>query len=264
MGDYVDVGELKTWFDTWGSASNPALLLMHGGLTSNDDWEQHGPALAEHFHVFAPERRGHGHTPDIEGPISYELMAQDMIAFLETIVGGPAHLVGWSDGGIIGLLVAMQRPDLVNKLVPISANFDVSGVVPEAAQMSAAMTPDGEDMAFFRTSYEQKSPDGAEHWPVVFEKIRQMFTTEPTIDPKDLAGIAAPTLVVAADDDLPRLDHTNELYRAIPNSQLAIVPGTSHGVVLEKAQFLDSMIIDFLRNDPVPTLMPIRRAPAHR
>jgi pimeloyl-ACP methyl ester carboxylesterase len=260
MGEYVDVGGMKTWFDSWGSG--PPVLLMHGGLSSNVEWQQHAPAFAEHFQVFAPERRGHGHTPDVEGPITYALMAQDTIGFLETVVGGPAHLVGWSDGGIVGLLVAMQRPDLVNKLVPISANFDVSGAAPEILEGASSMTAEGPEMEFFRSQYQSMSPDGADHWPIVFAKVLQMFTSEPTIDPKELRGITAPTLVVAADDDMVRLEHTNELYRSIPESQLAIVPGTSHMLVFEKADLLDGLIIDFLRNDQTPTMMPIRRAPA--
>jgi pimeloyl-ACP methyl ester carboxylesterase len=88
------------------------------------------PAFATRFRVIAPERRGHGHTPDVDGALSYELMAADLIGFLDRMVGGPAHLLGWSDGGIIGLLVAMARPDLVHKLIAISANFDTSGIVP--------------------------------------------------------------------------------------------------------------------------------------
>lgn len=84
--------------------------------------------LGKHFRVLAPERRGHGHTPDVDGPFSYDAMAADTIGFLEAVVEGAAHLVGWSDGGIIGLIVATRRPDLVRKLVPISANFDTSGV----------------------------------------------------------------------------------------------------------------------------------------
>lgn len=261
MGEYVDVGPLKTWFDSWGS-EGPPLVLMHGGMDSNVEWEQHAPVLAEHFRVLAPERRGHGHTPDI-GPITYDLMAEDTIGFLDQMVGGPTDLVGWSDGGIVGLIVAMRRPDLVNKLVAISANFDYRGLAPEAVAQSEGMTADAEGMAYFRSNYEAMSPDGPEHWPVVVEKIVRMFATEPTIDPKDLAAISAPTLVIASDDDIMTLEHTVDLYRAIPNSQLAIVPGTSHALVLEKPDVIDRLILEFLSNEPGPTMIPIRRAGAH-
>jgi pimeloyl-ACP methyl ester carboxylesterase len=92
LGEYVDVGGVKTWFDSWGSG--PPVVLLHGDFVPNTHWEAQAPALAEHFSVVAPERRGHGRTPDVEGPYTYALLAQDTIAFLESVVGGPAHLIG--------------------------------------------------------------------------------------------------------------------------------------------------------------------------
>lgn len=100
MGEYLDVDGMKMWFDSWGSGS--PLVLLHGGFGSNAHSEPQAPALAEHFGVVAPERRGHGHTPDVKGPITYELMTQDTIGSLETVVGGPAHLVA-------GAMVGMSR-----------------------------------------------------------------------------------------------------------------------------------------------------------
>jgi pimeloyl-ACP methyl ester carboxylesterase len=256
----VDAGGLKTWFDTWGSG--PPLVLLHGGLVTNTTWEPMVPLLAEQYRVLAPERRGHGHTADVEGPVTYELMTQDTIAFLDEVVGEPAPLVGWSDGGIIGLMVAMRRPDLVSKLVPISANFALSGVVPEMVEAAPLMEADAPDNDFFRSMYEAASPDGPEHWPIVFDKFKTMVQTEVPIDPEQLGTIQAPTLVIASDDDMVLLEHSIELYRSVPESQLAIVPGTSHGLVLEKPEVIGRLILDFLGTDPIPTMMPFRRAPS--
>src|SRR3954454_13259080 len=96
---------------------------MHGGLVDTRFFDPNLGRLAERFHVYTPERRGHGHTPDVPGPITYQLMADDTIAFLETVVGGPADLVGHSDGAVVAMLVAIQRPDLVKRLVMISGGF---------------------------------------------------------------------------------------------------------------------------------------------
>ena len=172
----------------------------------------------------------------------------------------PSHLVGWSDGGIVALLVAIERPDLVDKLVVIGTNFDVAGVVPEAAAMLSSMDPDGEDMAMFRELYSAHSPDGPEHWPVFFGKFVEMIEREPTIPVDDLSRIASPTLVLVGDDDMVTLEHTNELYRAIPNAQLAVVPGASHLVVMEKPELLNRVVLDFLEHEPAPTMMPFRRS----
>jgi pimeloyl-ACP methyl ester carboxylesterase len=259
MGQYVNVAGLKTWYDEQGSGD--PLVLLHGGLVTNETWGGQLPAFAEHFRVIAPERRGHGHTPDVEGPFTYDDMAKDTIAFLDAVVKAPAHLVGWSDGGIIGLIVARDRPDLLRNLVVIGTNFDTTGVVPEAEAMQASMTPDAPDMAMFRMMYEASSPDGPEHWPVLLAKALEMMGSQPHIPVEDLARIGAPTLVVVGDDDMVSLEHTGALYRTIPNSELAVIPGTSHAVPMEKPDLLNRIVLEFLQNDPVPTFLPLRRAP---
>lgn len=220
------------------------------------------PVLAERFEVLAPERRAHGHTPDVEGPLTYSDMAADTIDFLETVVGRPAHLVGWSDGGIVGLIVATSRPDLVHKLVAISANSAPAAEsgVPEAQEMGE-VAPDSPELAMFRTLYEASSPDGPEHWPVVLRKYFEMVGSEqPNIPSAELARIDAPTLIISGDDDMVRLEHTIELYRAIPAAQLAVVPGTSHALIFEKPDLVNGLVLDFLEREPSPTMMPFRRA----
>ncbi len=257
MGSYVEIDELKTWYDELG-AGEP-LLLLHGGISTNETWGAQMPDFGAHFRVIAPERRGHGHTPDLEGPLSYDVMASDTIGFLEAVVGDPAHLVGWSDGGVVGLLVAMARPDLVRKLVVISANFDTSGLVPQWLEGLTSMTAGSDDLAMFGSPYEAVSPDGPEHWPVVFAKFQNRVSTQPNVSVEQLGRISAPTLVLAGDDDMISLEHTAALFRAIPNSELAVVPGTSHALLMEKPDLVNRIVLDFLKKAPPRTLMPIRR-----
>jgi pimeloyl-ACP methyl ester carboxylesterase len=159
----------------------------------------------------------------------------------------------------VGLLVAIERPDLVRKLVAIGANYDTAGIAPEAEDMAANMAPDSDDMAMFRGLYEMHSPDGPEHWPVLFGKFTEMLQREPHIPIDDLGRISAPTLVAMGDDDLMTIEHSAALFRAIPNSELAVVPGASHAVVIEKPELLNRIVLDFLQNEPVPTMMPLRR-----
>jgi pimeloyl-ACP methyl ester carboxylesterase len=128
MGEYVQLGDVRTWYDRRGDGD--PLVLMHGGLVDSRSFVHNIDALAEHFRVFTPERRGHGRTPDVEGPITYDLMTADTLAFLETIVQGPAHLVGHSDGAVIGLLIAMRRPELVRRLALVSGGFHRDGLMP--------------------------------------------------------------------------------------------------------------------------------------
>ncbi|OEJ43145.1 hydrolase [Streptomyces agglomeratus] len=260
MGDYVELPGVRTWYETDGAGV--PLVLLHGGFCTNETWGAQRADFAARFRVFLPERRGHGHTPDVEGPLSYQDMADDTIAFMESLVDGPAHLVGWSDGGVVALLVAIARPDLVRKVVAMGANFLPGPQSVVAPEMLDQMTPDAPDLAMVRQAYEAVSPDGAAHWPVVVGKLADMYRTEPTIPTEDLARIGRPTLVLVGDNDLVTLEHTIALYRAIPASELAVVPGTSHAVPLEKPGEVNRLILDFLANDPVPTVFPTRRSAA--
>jgi pimeloyl-ACP methyl ester carboxylesterase len=106
------------------------------------------------------------------------------------------------------------------------------------------------------------SPDGADHFPVVLAKFVEMLVREPHIPVDDLARIAAPVLVLVGDDDMVTLEHTVSLYRAIPASQLAIVPGASHVVVMEKPELVNDLVLGFLENPTAITMMPMRRADA--
>jgi len=257
MGTYVDIGGIKIWFDEEGSGD--PLVLLHGGLVTNATWGAQLPAFAERYHVFAPERRGHGHTPDVDGPFSFEDMATDAIGFLETVVGAPAHLVGWSDGGTLALLVAIRRPDLVRKFVSMGALYNTQGNAPEAEGMIEHMDPDAPDMAMFKEMYEASSPDGGDHWPVVVRKLVEMWLREPDISIDELGRIAVPALIMSGDDDMVRLDHTVQIYHAIPGAELAVVPGTSHAVLMEKPELVNTIILDFLTKEPTPTMMPMRR-----
>ena len=258
MGDYADLPGVRTWYESEG-AGDP-LVLLHGGLCTNDTWGAQRADLAGAYRVLLPERRAHGHTPDVDGPLTYQDMADDTVAFLETVVDAPAHLVGWSDGAVVALLVALARPDLVRRMVLIGATFRPAGECFVAPGMLDAMTPESPEMAFFREMYEAVSPDGADHWPVVMVKVIDMWRTQPTLTERELGRVTAPTLVVTGDDDLMTLEHTTALYRALPDARLAVLPGASHLVPLEKPALVNGLVLDHLGQEAaVETMMPVRR-----
>ncbi|MDQ0408352.1 alpha/beta hydrolase [Streptomyces sp. NBC_01723] len=258
MGDYADLPGVRTWYESEGTGD--PLVLLHGGFCTNDTWGAQRADLAAAYRVLLPERRAHGHTPDVDGPLTYQDMADDTVAFLETVVAAPAHLVGWSDGAVVALLVALARPDLVRRVVLIGANFRPGGECFVEPGMLDAMTPDSPDMAFFREMYEPVSPDGADHWPVVAVKMIDMWRTQPTLTERELGRITAPTLVVTGDDDLMTLEHTTALYRALPDARLAVLPGASHLVPLEKPALVNGLVLDHLGQEAaVETMMPVRR-----
>jgi pimeloyl-ACP methyl ester carboxylesterase len=251
MADYAEVNGVPVWYDERGEGD--PLALLHGGLTDSRDFTGNLATLSNRFRLYLPERRGHGHTADVPGPLTLELMAQDTIAFLDKVVGGRAHLVGYSAGATVALRVALDRPDLVDKLVLISCAFHRDGVI---MRPTAGVEPPEQLVA----AYAEVSPDGAGHLPVVIAKIVRSVAEEPGLTPADLAKVACPTLVVAGDDDNVTLEHTVALYRGLQSAQLAIVPGASHLLLHEEPELCTRSVGDFLTRDPVPTLMPIRRA----
>lgn len=253
MADYEELGDVRTWYERYGNGE--ALVLLHPG-GAGVDARALGPntgALAERFRVYTPERRGHGHTPDVAGPISFDAMARDTIAFIERVIGGPAHLVGCSDGAIVGLLAALRRPDLVRRLVLVAGVFHRDGWVPQA------IDPDNEPPEFLRRLYGEVSPDGVDHYPVMVAKLAEMHQNEPRLTAHDLRAVTSRTLVMVGDDDEVTLEHAIDTYRAIPDAELMVVPGTSHGLLVEKPALCNQVIADFLTTDPVPTMAPIRR-----
>jgi len=248
----AELGGVRTWYDEHGKGE--ALALLHPGGADARAWASTLDALVAQFHVFTPERRGHGRTPDVEGPITYELMAEDTIAFLEGVVGGPAHLVGCSAGASVALLVALRRPDLARRVVLISGVFHRDGWV------ASAIDPDASPPEILVRGYAELSPDGPDHFPVVNAKLARMNWEEPTLSASDLNGITSRTLVMVGDDDEVTLEHAVAMYRGLPDAELALVPGTSHGLLYEKPALCNTMIVDFLTTDPVPTIAPVRRA----
>ncbi|WP_329453974.1 alpha/beta fold hydrolase [Streptomyces sp. NBC_01497] len=261
MGDYVALPGVTTWYESAG-AGEPVVLL-HGGFCTNETWGAQRGDLAVDHRVFLPERRGHGHTPDVQGPLSYEDMAQDTVDFLESVVGGPAHLVGWSDGAIVALLVAIARHDLVRKSVVVGTNFRPAAESWVEPSMLDDMAPESTDLALFREMYEAVTPDGPDHWPVVAGKILDMWRTQPTLSVDELARVGCPTLVMVGDDDMMTLRHTADLYDAIPDARLAVVPGASHLVPLEKPALVNQLILEHLGDHAAETMLPVRRAAAN-
>jgi pimeloyl-ACP methyl ester carboxylesterase len=253
MADYVELGEVRTWYDERGEGE--PLVLLHGGLVDARFFEKNIDALSDRFHVYTPERRGHGHSPDVDGPITYDLMAQDTIAFLDAVVGRPSHLVGHSDGAFVAMLVAMRRPDLVRDLVLVSGGFHRDGMMPGNDEFDV-----DEVVKFLGPAYGEVSPDGEDHFPVVAEKIAQMAKREPDLAQSELSKVASRTLVMFSDDDLMSLEHVVAMYDGIPNAELAVVPGTSHFLLQEKPELCNTIIVDFLTKEPVATVAAIRRA----
>jgi pimeloyl-ACP methyl ester carboxylesterase len=214
------------------------LVLLHGGLSGGSGcWRAQIPAFAVHHQLYAPDRRGHGRTPDVDGPYSYEAMADETVVFLEQVVRRPSHLLGFSDGGNVALHVARDRPDLVRKIVVIGANFHHDGLHPS-----------------FLASLGRSTDPPA----IVAAKVEQMWRTGPTMAPADLRRIEAEVLVMVGDDDCITHAHTVTLFESLRHGQLAVIPGTSHLVAEEKPSLVNRIILEFLADGRPRRSWPMR------
>lgn len=246
---YVTIAGLPTWHEVRGDG--PAVVLLHGGFSGAAGWMAQAPALVSAgFRVHVPERRGHAHTPDVDEPLTYAVMAADTVAYLETEVGGQAHLVGWSDGAVVALLVAMLRPDLVGRMVLIGQYYNSSGRVP-GSDLDRWLHRE-EAKEFLRRGYDPVSPDGPGHFEVVYAKTMAMIDSEPEIDLTALTAVCAPALVLQGDRDEVTLEHGGAVAAALGDGRLAVLPGT-HGLPIELPELVNTLLISFLRGGaPAP------------
>ena len=251
---YLSVSGNQLWSYEWANNGEPVLLL-HGGLSDTDSYASvMVEPLQANFHLYAYDRAGHGYSADVPGSFYFNFQRDEAIAFISEVIKQPVHLVGYSDGANIALMVAIARPDLVISIVAIAGNFNPNGLV-ELPEFNPTDISE-ED----RLEYAAMSPDAPETLDLKIAKMHEIWKSEPNIAKTELASINCPVLVMAGDDDVVKHSHSIELYELLPQGQLAIVPGTSHGLVKEKPAVVTAFIKDFLSDNSYPvTRQPIRR-----
>jgi pimeloyl-ACP methyl ester carboxylesterase len=228
--------------------------MLHGGFATIETWEAQAAALAERYEVFLPERRGHGRTPDVEGPLTYEAMADDTAALIEALGIGPVHVIGWSDGGSVALYVALRRPELVRKVICMGAAAWFDGLTPKAQAGARNLSLDHMPPSMIE-AHRNLSPDGPDHLPIFFAKMKALWAAEPNMTPDELGRITAPTLVMLGDDDVLTVAHASTMAATLPDAQLAVVPGTDHGLLFEKPDLVSRLFLDFLADEQPPKIM---------
>lgn len=239
MGELTRVRGIETWWDVQG-AGDPLVLLHPGGADSRA-WESNLDGLGARFRCYRFDRRGQGRTPDVGGPITFDDMADDAVRFLEEVVGGPAFLFGHSVGAPVGLLVAQRRPDLVTGLIFSEGVFHHDGWKPGVLD---PLPPDVEE--FLGDLYGEVSPHGRGHWPAVWSRLDHEHHRAPALAVDELAAIDVPALLLFADNEGEvRIDHLHAMHEALPRAQLAILPGTGHGLPADKPDLCARLIADF-------------------
>jgi pimeloyl-ACP methyl ester carboxylesterase len=252
---YLDLPKGSIWYEEQGSGD--PLILIHGGAVDARFFEKNVGPLAERFRVIATDLWGHGRTADRAGPFSLESFSADVAALIDQVAGGSAHVLGHSIGAAVALDLTLRRPDVVRQLIEVSGGYDIEADASNAAADIDAMVAG--TVKFLGASYGAVSPDGEDHFAIVTRKDFELTSREPKFTPEQIGTITHRTLVMVADDDITPIEHQLDFYRALPNGELAVVPGTSHFLLQEKPALCNAIILDFLTNEPVPTVAPIRR-----
>jgi pimeloyl-ACP methyl ester carboxylesterase len=252
---YAPVNGLQMYYEIHGRGE--PLVLLHGAFGAIDLWGPILTTLAENHQVIAVEQQGHGHTADIDRPFSYEQMADDVAALMDHLAIAQADIVGYSMGADTALQVAIRHPERVRKLVPISGKYRYDGEYPELLAVIQQLTPDFFAGTPWEDAYLRHAPN-PEDFPLLVEKIKAFFGKEYAWPEEDIRSIAAPTLLIIGDSDAVRPEHEMQLFRllgggvdgdsvGLPSSQLAILPGITHGtIVFEGADLLLAIIPPFL------------------
>ena len=251
---FIEVDGHQLWSLKWKKNGEPVILL-HGGLSHSAKWEKEIlPAVAKTHQPFAYDRTAHGYTKVRAGYMHFDFQVNELINFLRTVVKKPAHIIGWSDGGNIGLLAAIKRPDLIKSLVGIGMNytydaglsFDLNTVEASEEESANFVKMTGQDSKLLLE---------------IKRKAFKVWESEPKLKLSNLKKIKCPVLVLAGDDEPFNSKMTFEMYEAIPNGRLAVIPGASHAVVNEKTKLMQEVIKDFYKTLDFPiTKMPNRRA----
>ena len=252
---YAPVNGLQMWYERHGEGR--PLVLLHGNLsTIGVDFGGIIPSLAKGRQVIGVEQQAHGHTADIDRPLSIQQWADDTAALLGHLGIERADLFGYSSGSTVALQLAIEQPQLVGKLVLASASYRLDGLHPGLMDNIQELGPEHLAGTPFEQDYAKVAPNPGD-WPKLIEKITRMDADLPEWTADDIRNLAAPTMLIIGDSDIVKPEHAVEMFRllgggvigdlaGLPRSRLAVLPGTTHVTLVQRADWLASMVGEFL------------------
>lgn len=239
---HAPVDGIRMFYAVFGRGS--PVVLLHGGTANSNYWGDVVPILVRnHFEVIVADSRGHGRSTRTAQPYSYELMADDVLRLLDYLELRKVDLVGWSDGGIIGLEIALHHPERLRRLFAYAANADPSGVRPDIE------TNDTFARFLKRAGDEYRALSATPgDYDAFVAQIQAMWAQQPNITAAQLAKITVPTAIAdGAHDEAIKRGHTEYLARTIPGAALVILPDVSHFGMLQNPVEFAAAVITFLR-----------------
>jgi pimeloyl-ACP methyl ester carboxylesterase len=240
---YAPLNGIKIWYAEFGKGE--PVILLHGGLANSNYWGLQVPALEKHYRVIVMDSRGHGRSTRNDQPYGYDLMASDVVALMDYLKIKRAAIVGWSDGAILGLDIAIHHPERLTKLFAFAANSDPSGV----ADISKSPVFNAY-IARAEKEYENLSATPTQY-KAFLDQISKMWETQPNFTKADLAGIKTPTWIVDADhDEAIKRENTEFMAAQIPGAGLLLQPEVSHFSFLQDPQQFNNDVLHFLAHVP--------------
>ncbi|MBT1154211.1 alpha/beta hydrolase [Aminobacter anthyllidis] len=237
---YAKVNGIDMYYAVYGSGD--PVLLIHGGLGHADIWASQVAEFAKTHKVIVADSRGHGRSSRTTDPFGYELMASDYLALLDHLKVDKTAIVGWSDGGIIGLDIAMKHPERLTRLYAQAANVTTDGVDPGVETnktFGAYIERSGQDYAKM-----SKTPD---QYEAFVGQISEMWKTQPNWTKEQLATITVPTAIVLGDhDEAVTRKHTEYMASVIPGAELIILPNASHFAMLQAPDEYNKSVLEFI------------------
>jgi len=241
-GRFIEVNDIKVYCEVYGEGE--PLLLLHGNKGSIENFVYQIPEFSKHYKVIAVDSRGQGRSSDSDKEITYALMASDVSELIDKLNLNSVYVVGWSDGGNVGLELAFAHPDKVKKLVTFGANYTHENWMspPDNVVMDA-----NDPLVVNTSTMLKKYRDGLGRLsPNVKKKLDDLMEKYPNFTKEQLKEISVPVLIVVGDHDLINLDQTTTLFGWLPHAQLFIVPGATHFVPIEQPELINSEVIRFL------------------
>ena len=236
----VATGGATIFYARYGQGS--PVILLHGGLANANYWGNQIPALARQYDVVAIDLRGHGRSTMSADPMTYDLLASDVLGAMDALGLRRAAVVGWSDGAIVGISLAMKHPDRVERLFAFGANYDVRGLIPNGSHSDifARYT------ARTATEYRSLSSHPNQYRNLV-QRMTHMWATEPNFSVADLASIRVPVAIADGDhDEIVKVQHMREMAAAIPSSISIVESGVSHFAMLQNPDRFTADVLSFL------------------
>lgn len=236
---YAPVNGIKIWYAVFGRGE--PVILLHGGLANANYWGLQVPPLARRYRVIVMDSRGHGRSTRDDRPFGYDLMADDVVGLMDALKIRKAAIVGWSDGAILGLDIAIRHPERISRLFAFAANSDPGGVKDIAqSQVFNAY------IARAEKEYERLSPTPGQYKDFLAQ-IEKMWETQPNFTAADLRRIAVPTWIVDADhDEAIKRENTEFMAEQIPGAGLLLQPQVSHFSFLQDPAQFTADVLHFL------------------